>query len=300
MAIQRMLTTTTKKGKAKGLEITQRDTEMMRFIARWWCISTHHYIRHTRPKTEWEPWYESAETTPENEHKRWLAHLGIRRRISKLNNASEQYLSTARKERSEICTWLTPLGGELIDAPFKDYKAGNLSRTEHAFMACDTGMQLEALGMTIYSEREISTGVTIDGEEIWTQDTPLNPTPGSKSINKNHGKRPDLAAQTSTGHYIFIEAERRENGATSYYTNKLKSYMANQNVKAIWYVVTSETVAMRIYKAHQQLLKEYPNNTTLLGFIKADKLPSGYYKLNDSPGALFITQAQQLGAMPLK
>ncbi|MDT0189110.1 hypothetical protein [Rothia terrae] len=288
-----MIQTQNRNGRKRGLEITKRDEEILRFIGRWWCISTTHYIRATHPISEWENWYIGTETTPEIERDSYNAHNSLRRRITKLARASEQYVVAARREHATSCMWLTKLGGETLDLPFREYIFGNILRAEHSFMACDIGTQLENMGLTIYSERELIRGMTVNGEPIWDENEPVFYKYQDHTGKVKVPKRPDLLAKCRDG-FAFIEVERKRNQSHEYYYNKLKTYIANGDCKAIWYVVESEAVAQKIHTERQRLLQEYPRNTTPILFIRAVKQPSGYYLLKHSDK---LTQMRaQIGA----
>lgn len=247
--VQSYITFTDRNGNKKGLYLTDRDVDFIRFAAKWWTVSADHYIRKTVSKDEWLPYY----TTNPDEGWRYPRYLAIARRMNKFAKL-DQYapLYAAHVERGSTAYWCTTWGGELIGAPWTKYPSGNITRTAHAWAACDLGMELERLGYTIYSEREFANGHTVQSEVVMGGKF-LNPIENSQAPNKDHGMRPDLAIAGSDDRFIFIEVERESGQSPAKYRNKLMNYYTHDRVAAVWYMTDKPDTFRRITRVHEEL-----------------------------------------------
>lgn len=251
--MDKLVTNGKNKGNVERMIYTQRDIDMIRFIARWWCVSAAHYVRHTLPPEHWEPHY-LHDADPDR--RRLDAHA-VTRRLGKLSRLARYApIHVARGHRgTENAYWATSAGGELLGANFAKWAYGNVNRATHSWAATDIGMYLERAGLRVYSEREFANGWTIDNEEVRGGKF-HNAKPGSQSSNPDHGMRPDLAVAGDDPDYdnfVFVEVERDHGQGYSKYYKKLASYYANERVAAVWYCVDTPSIGRRIKKAHLEM-----------------------------------------------
>lgn len=255
--IHSVITRTKRTGEQEGLYVMPRDAEFVQFAARWWCVNADAFVRKTSKWKDWVPAYmEDKNGTWRDQQVR-----SVTRRMSKWASLDQYPLLVMRRAQGLPSGFLaTQAGADLVGAPFDRYPAPrDMTRALHAWAACDIGMGLERLGLNVYSEREFAVGVTVEGHDV-AGGKFVNALASSKSRNKDHGMRPDVAIAGTDGRFIMVEVERTPK-ATAAYRAKLLSYYSHERVAAVWYVTSNEIIARRLKRVHadlEHMMREMP------------------------------------------
>lgn len=243
-----VITRTTRQGATEGVYLTERDLDFVRLAARWWCINPDLYLRYAYPQQEWGYAY------LEEENSAWRKnhYRSIRRRMSKFADLDySPLLHAARVDRESIAYWCSSAGGELIGAPFTAYRHGNVSRAAHAWAAADTGIALERDGLQVYSEREVGSGFTVDGEPV------IGGVLGINYLKKDdpqiNAVRPDLLITNDEGQVIVVEVERHLGAVRTKFYNKLLAYYGQERIAAVWYLTEHTSIARSIKAAESEV-----------------------------------------------
>lgn len=239
-------------GKRMGVRITDDDKRRVIMLARWYSLSPEHIARDELDERIWNP---DLNAHPTEEDQAALASkvYAVKRRLARLARIEEAGTHTGplvgggRFDYSDSTWFTTQYGASATDLPWKLRSTINPQQVRHAWFAADVGMQIERLGHYVLSERELSTNVTAEGEEV-TLDI------NSTFINNNTGvmtsKKPDVAVLDSQEQkFIAVEVENDKNRSRSTYIEKLKAYDGNPKVHAVWYLCSSQTTANRVGNA---------------------------------------------------
>lgn len=256
-------------GTMEGLYLTERDKEFIRFNAKWWCIGIDHFIRQTHPESEWGPVYRDGL----NEEWRKRKYHSVSRRVNRLAKIEPfPPLTANHMSHRDVAYWCTSAGADLVNALWhKKFISGNTSRALHSWAATDIGTSLERLGYKVYSEREFAGGLTVDNEPV-AGGKFVNALEESQSVNKDHGKRPDLAIAGEDDRFIFIEIEREIGRGEQKYRSKLESYFAHDRIAAVWYLVDRPATAKHVKTVYEDL-KTVSRNMP----VRVLKMEQGYH-----------------------
>jgi hypothetical protein len=240
-------------GRKQGFDYSPRDLERLRFITRWYCVSPMHLVRKEEPMELWHPLLHGAQGDTEARRRQLKLRLrNVRDRMAIMSNiaryAPVRILPVAAQA---IGYYPSRSGGKLI-SPWEDIYPAVWQNYAHAFMAADIGMHLERAGFSVYSEREVGTGRTVNGDIIQHDlASDFRGGQGGRAIQK----RPDLVVPSRTSlNYIAVEIERDENRPLRVYRDKLQAYQGNPNITKVWYCYREGTnTGHRVLTAAQEL-----------------------------------------------
>ncbi|MGY5766686.1 hypothetical protein ACXET9_16010 [Brachybacterium sp. DNPG3] len=160
-------------------------------------------------------------------------------------------IGTALSTNGSTAYFATRVGARAAHLPWQLRSRINPMLCQHAWMAADIGMALEARGYSVLSERELATGINRHGNRITAQIESQHVASNGRATNK----KPDVAVLHPNGtDYIAIEVERDTDRAVSVYEQKLAAYQSNTAVKAVWYLCASDTTARRVGVGAQKAL----------------------------------------------
>lgn len=286
----------------KGVSLSVRDFSRIRLMARWHSVTAEHLARAEQDPTLWSPAHATSQTT-ESRAEYARAVDAIKRRLRTLKAIEADpgtgigpLLATTLAVDGRTAYYATRIGGRAATTPWTLRDRINPLICQHAWMAADIGMALEAHGYTVLSERELSTGIDRHGERITAKLESQYVAPNGRAMNK----KPDVAVLHPNGtDYIAIEVERDTDRAVSVYEQKLAAYRANTAVKAVWYLCASDTTARRVGMGAQKALgrssgfplriKTVPSSDGF-HFLDMDALPA---KLQDD-----LATMSELGRSP--
>lgn len=241
----------------RGVAISERDLDRIRLMGRWHSLTADHIARSEQSPTLWSPTIDAAQT-PEARAAFVRAVEAVKRRLRTLKAIEDDpgigvgpLIGTALAPNGSTAYFATRIGSQAAELPWRLRSRINPMLCQHAWMAADIGMALEARGYTVLSERELSTGIDRHGNRLTAQLDSKHVTPNGRAINK----KPDLAVLHPNGtDYIAIEVERDTDRAVSVYEQKLAAYQSNTAVKAVWYLCASDTTARRVGMGAQRAL----------------------------------------------
>lgn len=255
------------RGREYGVMITSTDIERLALLARWYCLTPAQLAHAEMPITDWHPDYR-PDGHPSDDYTRRL--VGIKARLAKLARIIEHApahvgplarsvlvdpaLAKQPTTRYETAWHATRYGATAAGVPWEIRPTISPHNAAHAILAADIGLQLEATGVRVLSEREIVTGLDRHGDQITAPLTSSHTSPGGRVTDK----RPDLAVlhADNTG-YIAIEIERQTSRSIRLYIDKITAYIANPHIHAIWYLCASDTTARRVSAAAIEVLGEH-------------------------------------------
>ena len=236
-------------GKKTGVVVTEDDKRRITMLARWYSLSPEHIARDELDEHIWNP---DLNPTPTDEDQSAFASkvYAVKRRLARLARIEESgthigpLVGGGRFDYNDSTWFATQYGSTAASLPWKLRSSINPQFVRHAWFAADVGLQVQRLGHSVLSERELSTGVTAESEDVL-----LNMN--SAFVNTNTGvktnKKPDVAVLSSEqDKYIAIEVENDKNRPLNTYAEKLTAYDANTDVSAIWYLCSSQTTANRV------------------------------------------------------
>lgn len=263
-------------------------------LARWYSLSPQHIAREELDERIWNPDLNPNPTVEDNEAfgKRTYA---VRRRLSKLAGIEEAgthigpLVGGGRFDYNASTWFATQYGATALGLPWRLKSTINPQFVRHAWFAADVGLQIERAGFHVLSERELSTGTTIDGEDIGID---LN----SPFVNKNTGamtnKKPDVAVlNTNRDHFIAVEVENDKDRSLNTYAEKLRAYESNPAVFAIWYLCSSQATANRVGNAASSVFgkgSEFPLRIRVIEgrdeWMGIERFPDDVRLMNDLGG----------------
>lgn len=249
-------------GKTFGVEVTTRDIERLSALVRWYCLTAEHITRMEMPQETWNPGITGVlEGDP---HPDFAKHLyAVKRRLAKLARVDDVGTHSGPLAQGVIVEpgrtgwYATPYGATAASSPWRIRPTINPQFASHAWMAADVGLQIESLGYTVLSERELASGIDKNAEEITTSIASQIIGTNGQSISK----KPDLAVlSTDRRSFIAVEVEKWRDRPLSHYTEKLRAYDDNPAVKNVWYLCGSDTVANRVAAAAEKVFgdREFP------------------------------------------
>lgn len=247
-----MLKSVKESGRRVGIAITEDDRRRVAMLARWYSLSPQHIAREELDERIWNPDL-NPHPTDEDRDAFGKRVYAVRRRLSKLSSIEEAgthigpIVGGGRFDYNASTWFATQYAATALELPWRLKASINPQFVRHAWFAADVGLQIERLGYTVLSERELATGVTVDGNTI-----PLDVN--SPFVNKNTGamtnKKPDVAVlNTQMDNFIAIEVENDKDRSLNTYAEKLKAYDANTDVTAVWYLCSSQATANRVGNA---------------------------------------------------
>lgn len=244
-------------GRRFGLMITDADKARIKQLARWYCLNADHLVRLELGLDQWHPDHVTTlDGKPTLEYEKHL--YAVKRRLAKLTRIEENAgASTGPLVKSmfvgqnDVVWHSTRYGVTTVGLPWTIASSINPRSAHHAKMAASVGMQIERLGVTVYSEREIATGTAWNGD-------PIQASIGSQYIGPQGGKsitkKPDLTIiGDNSRDWIAIEIERERDRPYKVYQEKLSAYRNDPNVRAVWYMCEHQNTANRIIKAAQNI-----------------------------------------------
>lgn len=279
-----LLKTVKENNRRAGVVITDDDKRRVAMLARWYSLSPRHIARDETDEYHWNPDL-NPDLSDEDERIFSGRVRAVRRRLATLARIEESgthigpLVAGGRFDYSNSTWFATQYGATAIGLPWRLKSSINPQFVRHAWFAADVGMQIERLGYPVLSERELSTGVTVDGTEL-TLD--LN----SSYVNTNTGsrtnKKPDLAVlDTQQKKFIAIEVENDTDRSLATYTEKLKAYDANPKVAAVWYLCSSQATANRVGSAATNLFGDSGRFPLRIRVVERDSDWMGIERLTD-------------------
>lgn len=246
-------------GKKAGVLVTEDDKRRVAMLARWYSLSPEHLARQEVDEKHWNP--DINPNLGEEDRKALNSKVyAVKRRLARLAHIEEAgthigpLVGGGRFDYNNSTWFATQYGATAVGLPWKLRSTINPQFVRHAWFAADVGLQIEKFGVQVLSERELSTGVTVDGESI---DRDLNSSYVNRSTGVSTNKKPDLAVVSRTNNqFIAVEVENDKNRSMNTYTEKLRAYDANTNVRAVWYLCSSEATANRIGQAAESVFGE--------------------------------------------
>lgn len=225
-------------------------------LARWYSLSPEHIARDEVDERIWNPDL-NPNPTAEDRDAFGKGTYAVRRRLSKLASIEESgthigpLVGGGRFDYNASTWFATPHGATALGIPWRLKSTINPQFVRHAWFAADVGLQLERIGHHVLSERELATGVMVNGDDVALD---IN----SSYVNRNTGtvtnKKPDIAVlNTQQDRFIAVEVENDKDRSLSTYTEKLKAYDANTAISAVWYLCSSQTTANRVGSAASNL-----------------------------------------------
>lgn len=245
----------TRTGRSAGVVITGRDRQRIADLSRWYSLSAEHLARREMPPETWNPALtETSDGSPLPEFDKKV--YAIKRRLAKLagiETAGSQMgppVSGSLISGFRVGWFTTSYGATIIDSPWAGRSSINPQIASHAWMAADVGMQIEALGYRVLSERELGSKTDKHGSLVETHlDSSVIGSTGN-SVSK----KPDLAVLSPDERtFMAIEVEKWKDRAMSSYTEKLRAYDDNSAVGRVWYLCGSENVANRVAQAAEKV-----------------------------------------------
>lgn len=232
-----------------GITITEDDMRRIALLARWYSLSPEHLAREELPENIWNP--DINPNIGAEEQAVFASKVyGIKRRLARLArvvDASGQLAPLIEGGRFDYrdSTWFTtPHGASTVELPWKLRSTINPQQVSHAWFAADVGLQIERLGVPVLSERELSTGINVDGAEIGFDFNSEYMNPNTGAITN---KKPDVAVLAANGEeFIAVEVEKYKGRSATAYIEKMKAYSGNTKVKAVWYICSSAATANRV------------------------------------------------------
>lgn len=237
-------------GDRRGVRITDRDIDRIRLLGRWYTLSPAHLARREQDPAIWHPDHPNSVTPAAAEQ--WARAVdNVRHRLTRLKQITSDparkigpFVGADIGNNSKTTWFATPIGATAAALPWTLRHTINPLSTAHAWMAADIGMPLEALGLTVVSEREITTGVNHRGDPLPNSLASLHFTKNGSQVRKI----PDLAILGPNGH-IAIEVERETSRNLNVYRDKLAAYERNPTVAAVWYICARQSIANRVGNA---------------------------------------------------
>lgn len=241
------------RGREFGVVATPQDRVRLGHLARWYCLSAEHLARYElEDEALWNP-YLTGLPTGERTEAYAKRVRSIKERLGKLvrvqdnpGNHTGPFVGSALVDDGLTAWYATRYGITAAHLPWRFRSAINPQFAAHAMMAADVGMQIESLGYTVYSEREIATATAKSGEEIPTRIESTYTTGTGSQVKK----RPDLAVVAPDGErFHAIEVEREQNRALGVYAEKLTAYDSNPAMTGVWYLCAYPATARRVARA---------------------------------------------------
>lgn len=281
-------------GRRTGIVVTEDDKRRIAMLARWYSLSPDHIARDELDERIWNP---DLNPNPTEEDRAAFASkvYAVKRRLAKLSRVEESgthigpLVGGGRFDYTDSTWFATQYGATAVELPWKLRSTINPQQVRHAWFAADVGMQIERFGHTVVSERELSTAVTVEGEELALDfnSAYVNPSSG---VTTN--KKPDVAVMNSEqDKFIAIEVENDKNRSRSTYTEKLKAYDSNPRVAAVWYLCSSQTTANRVGSAASSLFgtgANFPLRIRVIdrenGWMGIERLPQDERLMTDLGG----------------
>lgn len=249
-------------GRTFGVEVTTRDAERLSALVRWYCLTAEHIARMEMPQDTWNPGITGL--LDGDPHPDFAKHLyAVKRRLAKLARVDESGTHSGPLTQGVIVEpgrtgwYATRYGATAAGSPWQIRSGINPQFASHAWMAADVGLQIESLGHTVLSERELASGIDREGEEVTTSIASQIIGTNGQSVSK----KPDLAVLSSDHRsFLAVEVEKWRDRPLSHYTEKLRAYDDNPAVKTVWYLCASDTVANRVATAAERVFgdREYP------------------------------------------
>lgn len=239
-------------GRRVGIAITEDDKRRVSMLARWYSLSPQHIARAELDERIWNP---DLNPNPTDEDRADFGKrvYAVRRRLSKLASIEEAgthvgpLVGGGRFDYNASTWFATQYGATALKLPWRLKSSINPQFVRHAWFAADAGLQIERLGFTVLSERELATGVMVDGEEVPLD---LNSAFVNKSTGAMTNKKPDVAVlNTQMDRFIAVEVENDTDRSLNTYIEKLKAYDSNTDVHAVWYLCSSQATANRVGNA---------------------------------------------------
>ena len=239
----------TDRGRETGISPTPTDAKRIALLSRWYSLSAEQITR-----------FELGDfngVMPKDSDTFRKKNYAVKRRLAKLVRVQENpgnhtgpLVGSTYSNSRKIVWYPTRYGTTLASVPWRVRPEINPHFADHAMMAADVGMQVEALGYHVYSERELASGTDRYGEEITiNMESYYIARSGQQT-----GKKPDVAVVSRDERsFIAIEVERDTDRTTTTYVEKLKAYEDNPAVHAVWYVCESEATANRVATAADQV-----------------------------------------------
>lgn len=289
-----LLKTVKESGRRAGISITDDDRRRVSMLARWYSLSPQHIAREELDERIWNPDL-NAEPTAEDRDAYAKRIYAVRRRLSKLAGIEESgthigpLVGGGRFDYNSSTWFATQYGATALGLPWRLKATINPQFVRHAWFAADVGLQIERRGFTVLSERELSTGTTVEGEDV-----PLDLN--SSFVNKNTGtitnKKPDVAVLSAhLDRFIAVEVENDKDRSLNTYAEKLKAYAANPTVAAVWYLCSSQATANRVGNAASSVFgkgSEFPLRIRVMEgrdeWMGIERLPNDVRLMNDLGG----------------
>lgn len=239
-------------GRVAGLALTDTDTERLTMLARWYSLSPEHIARSETDESIWNPDLNPNLTDADHDLFRRRAYA-VRRRLSKLSSVEESgthsgpLVGGGRFDYNDTTWFATPYAVTAVGLPWRLKPSINPQFVRHSWFAADVGLQVERLGHTVVSERELATGTMASGEDIGMD---LNSPYTNARTGVTTKKKPDVAVlNPERTKFIAVEVENDTDRTMNTYVEKLKAYDHNAAVSAVWYVCSSQTTANRVGQA---------------------------------------------------
>lgn len=256
------------RGREVGVHVTPMDVRRIEALGRWYCLSPHHLARIEVGPEAWHPsLLPESQPGPTPEYERVL--YAIKRRLARLSRVQENagnhvgpVVGSALVHEGLTAWYATRYGSTAASLPWSGRSSVNPFLAAHAWMAASVGMQIEALGIPVVSERELSTGLDRTGAAL---EAPFD----SEYVSPNGArttKKPDIAVLSPDGRsYIAIEVERDRNRPLVTYREKLIAYRDNPAIKGVWYLTSNATTQDRVLRAAKDVLpRGFPFITRVL------------------------------------
>ena len=243
------------RGREYSLSLQPLDVQRIAALGRWYCLTTEHVARMEVGPDTWNPaWTGRSDTSGTDAFTSKVAAVGQRfaklTRIIKAGPHAGPLVESQIVDGRRAGWFATPYGATAADLPWPGKSSVNPQFGAHAWMAADVGLQVEALGYRVLSERELSIGVDQHGNGFTT---------GIESSIESHTgatvtKKPDVAVISRDERtFLAIEVEKWKSRPMAAYTEKLRAYDGNPAVGRVWYLCGSESVANRVRQAAEKV-----------------------------------------------
>lgn len=239
-------------GRTTGVLVTETDQKRISMLARWYSLSPEHIARAELDEYLWNP--DLNPYLGDTERVAFASRVyAVKRRLARLARVEEvgpvsgPLVGGGRFDFNDSTWFATAYGVTAAELPWRLRPEINPQFVRHAWFAADAGLQIERAGFSVLSERELATGVRVNGDEVGFD---LN----SQYVNPNTGaitnKKPDVAVLSRTSErFVAVEVENDKNRSMRVYMDKLKAYDANPNVAAVWYLCSSQATGNRVGQA---------------------------------------------------